>query len=220
MSANPFILAADNNPALLPLLQENPDTAKLQDEYGYSLVHAAASYNHLDLLRKLICDFDVDINIKDEDDETALFVVETVEAAKALVDLGVDVDHRGREGLTAREKIESEADFPAVANYLSTLGSGSSAERAPVSTASAATREPAGIAPPPPEGMEVTYGTMTPDEAGQLDFDPEFRRRIEELAQRDDFDTPEGQADLRKLVEDTITDQGLGDERNVRSKQN
>lgn len=221
MSGNPFVLAADYNPALLPLLQENPATAKSQDEYGYSLVHAAASYNHLDLLRKLICDFDVDINIKDEDDETALFVVETVEAAKALVDLGVDVDHRGLEGLTAREKIEIEADFPDVAAYLSTLGSSSSAERAAASTASASATEPAGVVPPrpPPEGMKVTYGTMTPDEAGELDVDPEFRRRIEEFAQRDDFDTPEGQADLRKLVEDAITDQGLGGERNVRSKQ-
>ncbi len=214
MATNPFLLAADNNAALIPLLQENPATAKSQDEHGYSLVHAAASYNHLDLLRKLILDFGVDINIKDEDNETALFVVETVDAAKTLVELGVDVNHRGLEGTTAREKIEAEADFPEVAAYLDTLGSGLLTDSA-VTTAEAV---PPAIAPPP-EGMKVTFGSMTQDEAADLEIDPEFRRRIEELAHRDDFDTPEGQADLRRLVEDAIADQGLGDERSVRSKQ-
>lgn len=83
---NPFLLAADNSSALLSLLRENPRKASLQDEHGYSLVHAAASYNRLDLLRALVREFDVDVNLKDEDDETALFVVETVEAAKLLVE--------------------------------------------------------------------------------------------------------------------------------------
>lgn len=220
MAANPFLLAADNSPALIPLLQENPATAKSQDEHGYSLVHAAASYNHLDLLRKLIRDFGVDINIKDEDNETALFVVETVDAAKALVELGVDVDHRGLEGTTAREKIEAEADFPEVAAYLATLDSASASASATTVEPTASTAEtlPTAMAPPP-DGMKVTFGSMTQDEAANLEVDPEFRRRIEELAHREDFDTPEGQADLRKLIEDAVSDQGLGDERNVRAKQ-
>ncbi|KAH7160091.1 hypothetical protein B0J13DRAFT_120918 [Dactylonectria estremocensis] len=117
---NPFLLAADDHPTLLPLLRENPALASSQDEHGYSLVHAAASYNHLDLLRVLVREFHVDVNLKDEDDETPLFVVETEAAAQVLVEeLGADIKHRGSEGLTAREKIEAEGDFPAIAVYLS-----------------------------------------------------------------------------------------------------
>jgi hypothetical protein len=52
-----------------------------------------------------------------------------------------------------------------------------------------------------------------------LEVDPEFRRRIEELAAREDFDTAEGQARLRRLVEDTLAGERLGEERNVRPRQ-
>lgn len=213
MAPNPFLLAADNSPDLLPLLRETPSLASSQDEHGYSLVHAAASYNHLDLLRTLINELKVDVNLKDEDDETALFVVETTEAAKVLVEeLGADPLHRGSEGLTAREKIEAENDFPAVAVYLRII----EAERNLLQVAEDAIPE---AIPPPPEGMKLTLGTMDQTEDIPAEIDQEFRRRIEELAQRADFNTPEGQADLRRLVEDAVADQGLGDERQVRSKQ-
>ncbi|KAM0200366.1 hypothetical protein ACHAPA_004907 [Fusarium lateritium] len=213
---NPFLLAADNNPSLLPLLRENAALASSQDEHGYSLVHAAASYNHLDLLRKLVGEFKVDVDLRDEDDETALFVVETREAAQVLVEeLGANINHRGSEGLTAKEKIETEGDFPAVAEYLSKIEAKQADD--PATTAAAVMPE---VIPPPPEGMKVTVGTM--DETTDIpeEIDPEFRRRIEELAQRDDFNTPQGQTELRRLVEDAILGEGgVGDERNVRSKQ-
>ncbi|KAF7545425.1 hypothetical protein G7Z17_g9179 [Cylindrodendrum hubeiense] len=212
---NPYLLAADNNPALLPLLRENPALASSQDDHGYSLVHAAASYNHLDLLRTLVHEFHVDVDLKDEDDETALFVVETEAAAQVLVEeLGADIKHRGSEGLTAREKIEAEGDFPAIAAYLATM----EAKQGGDLDSTAAAIFPDEI-PTPPEGMPVTIGTMDQVQDVLGEADPEFRRRIEELAQRDDFNTPQGQADLRKLVEEALTVEGFGDERSVRSKQ-
>ncbi|KAK7221917.1 hypothetical protein V2G26_009920 [Clonostachys chloroleuca] len=209
--ANPFLLAADNSPDLLPLLHENPALASAQDEHGYSLIHAAASYNHLDLLRTLVNEFKVNVDLKDEDNETALFVVETVKAAKVLVEeLAADTLHRGSEGLTAREKIEAEGDYPEVAAYLSTIEAKKDIEK----TIEEVLPE---TIPPPPEGMKVTVGTM--DETQDIpEVDTEFRRRIEELAQREDFDTAQGQDELRKLVEDAVLGQGLGDERNVRTK--
>ncbi|CAH0054270.1 unnamed protein product [Clonostachys solani] len=209
--ANPFLLAADNSPDLLPLLRENPALASAQDEHGYSLIHAAASYNHLDLLRTLVNEFRVSVDLKDEDNETALFVVETVKAAKVLVEeLAADTLHRGSEGLTAREKIEAEGDYPEVAAYLSTIEAKKDIEK----TIEEVLPE---TIPPPPEGMKVTVGTM--DETEDVpEVDTEFRRRIEELAQREDFDTAQGQDELRKLVEDAVLGQGLGDERNVRTK--
>lgn len=212
MAPNLFLLAADNSAELLPLLRENPALASSQDDHGYSLVHAAASYNHLDLLEALLRELNVNVDLRDEDDETALFVVETPDAAKLLVEMGADPLHRGSDGLTARERIESEGEFPNVAAYLATIENDRNVER----TATDAIPE---TIPPPPEGLEVTMGTMDQLEDVPDQVDPEFRRRIEELASRDDFHTPEGQADLRRLVEDAVADQGLGGERAVRSKQ-
>lgn len=191
--------------------------ASTQDEHGYSLVHAAASYNHLDLLRALVTEFKVDVDLKDEDGETALFVVETPAAASILIDeLGANLQHRGAEGLTARQKIETEGDFPDVAKYLTTI----EASKRDGLVSSDTDAEPlAASIPPPPEGMSVTLGIMDETTEVPSEADPEFRRRIEELAQHDDLDTPQGQARLRVLVIDALADQGFRDDRNVKSRQ-
>ncbi|KAH8785954.1 hypothetical protein F5883DRAFT_481860 [Diaporthe sp. PMI_573] len=209
MPPNPFLLAADNPTALLALLRESPSLASQQDDHGYSLLHAAASYNHLDLLRALVTDFNVPVDIRDEDSETALFVVETVEAARLLVEeLGMDTALAGDEGLTAREKIQQDGDFPAVAEYLA------GREGAPVNGIT-----PNGRLPPVPQGLSVNFGTVNDDEAGSASPDPEFRRRIEDLAAREDLNTEAGQAALRQLVEDAVAGEDLAQERNVRPRQ-
>ncbi|KAI1415468.1 ankyrin repeat-containing protein [Hypoxylon sp. FL1857] len=214
MSANPFILAADNSPALLPLLRENPTLASEQDSHGYSLVHAAASYNHLDLLRTLIREFNVDVNLRDEDDETALFVVETVDAARLLVEeLGADITIKGSDGYTARQKIAEEGDFPQVAEYLQ-----SREDSSHVQILLNGTNGDTGAVPTLPEGLNISVSAVAPTEEGELEVDPEFRRRIEQLAERDDFHSEAGQAELRRLVQDAIGEQNLAD-RNVRSRQ-
>ncbi|KAL0935924.1 ankyrin repeat protein [Colletotrichum truncatum] len=235
MSPNPYLLAADNPTALLSLLRESPAIASGQDEHGYSLVHAAASYNHLDLLRALIQEFKVDVDIRDEDEETALFVVETVAAAQCLVEeLGADIDAKGAEGITAAQKIEGEGDYPEIAAYLNSVESkrlaaavakvtGQSSTSASTTNNTAAaegtTAAPPIDLPPVPEGLAVTLGTMDQTEDVPAEVDPEFKRRIDQLAEREDFHTAEGQAELRRLVEDAVLGQGLAEERNVRPKQ-
>ncbi|KAM7189596.1 ankyrin repeat domain containing protein [Rhypophila sp. PSN 637] len=220
LHANPFILAADDPNALLTLLNDNPSLATDQDSHGYSLVHAAASYNHLDLLRQLIREFSVPVDLRDEDGETALFVVETLDAAKTLVEeLALDPKITNDEGQTAREKIESEGEFPDVVRYLASLeetrtvngnGNGQHTNEAAVTGTTDL-----------PGGIQIRMGTMEEAEAEGLEPDPEFRRRIEELAARDDFQTPEGQAELRRLVEEAVLGQGgvVGEERSVRPRQ-
>jgi len=212
MPPNPFLLAADNSPSLMPLLRENPALAGQQDEHGYSLVHAAASYNHLDLLRALIQEFKVDVNLRDEDEETALFVVETVDAAKILVEeLGADLTIKGSDGHTAREKIAEEGDYPEVAEYLRLK------EASRVQVNGEPAQNGSGV-PPLPEGLNLSVNAITPAEVNEPEPDPEFRRRIEELARRDDFHTEEGQAALRQIVQDVLADRNLED-RNVRPRQ-
>ncbi|KAK4222111.1 ankyrin repeat domain-containing protein 53 [Podospora fimiseda] len=213
MAPNPFILAADDPQALLDLLKENPSLAAGQDDHGYSLVHAAASYNHLDLLRTLIRDYKVPVDIRDEDGDTALFVVETVEAAKVLVEeLGSNPNIRDDEGLTARETIENDGDWPKVAEYLASLPGGE-LEGVFANGASGVSELPAA-----PQGLNVTVGQIDEAEVGEQP-DPEIRRRIEELAARPDFQSEEGQAALRELVREIVGDEGLSEERNVRSRQ-
>ncbi|KAI1655162.1 ankyrin repeat-containing protein [Daldinia decipiens] len=214
MSANPFLLAADNSPALLPLLRENPNLASEQDAHGYSLIHAAASYNHLDLLRSLVREFNVDVNLRDDDEETALFVVETVEAARVLVEeLGADITIKSSEGYTAFQKTVEEGDFPEVAEYLKTKEEASHTQ-----ALSNGTNGDITAAPPIPEGLSISVSTITPAEEAELEVDPEFRRRIEQLAERDDFHSDAGQAELRQLIQDAITERNPAD-RNVRPRQ-
>lgn len=212
--SNPFLLAADNPAQLLTLLQSTPSLASSQDEHGYSLMHAAASYNHLDLIRALVNDFHVNVDLKDEDGETALFVCETVECAKVLVEeLHASITIRGEEeGKTAREKIAEEDDFPQVAVYLRVKELEAHVNGAISENTANGTAAP----PPLPEGLSVDVGTMAPEDAGEL-VDPEFRRRIEELAARDDFHGEAGQSALRELITEALGGE-VGQERDVRQR--
>lgn len=221
---NIFLLAADNSASLLPLLRTDPSLASSQDAHGYSLLHAAVSYQHLDLLRQLVQEFHADVNIKDEDGETPLFVVETVEAAQCLVEkLHADASVRNAEGMTAEEKIEGEGEFPTVAAYLR-----ETRIRNPSSTSDVATTAPVstegvvnGVHPPPPlpPNVTVNVGTMAEQTPDGEEADPEFRRRIEELASRENFQGEEGQRELRELITDAVRGVGAGGhERDVRRR--
>ncbi|KAL8766794.1 MAG: hypothetical protein Q9209_006533 [Squamulea sp. 1 TL-2023] len=208
---NVFILASDNSPQLIPLLRSNPSLASSQDEHGYSLLHAAASYNHHDLLRTLIHDYHVDSNMKDEDGESPIFVAETVETARILIEeLQGDPGQKNDEGLTAEEKIRGEGDFVAVADYLKEVRT--------QGTDSHKNGETEERIPPLPPNVTVKMGTTTEDQVPE-EADPAFRARIEELASREDFQGEEGQKQLRELVTEAV--RGVGsdaDGRDVRRR--
>lgn len=161
-----------------------------------------------------------------------MFVCETVDCAKLLVEeLGADLTARNDDGKTAWERIEEDEDFPDVAVYLrikdlermgangvdttgQTNGAGSTE-----STAVEETNGLNGLERPPrvPEGISVNIGTMSVDDVGEDVVDPEFRRRIEELAAREDFQGEEGQRALRELITEAVRGQ-VGEEREVRQR--
>lgn len=217
---NPFLLAAvvpDPDPRLLPLLRSKPALASTQDDHGYSLLHAAASYNHIDLLKVLINEFHVDVNLTDEDGETCLFVTERVDVAKCLVEeLHIDINIRNDEDSIAADKIESEQDFPEVAAYLK-AHAGLSRDESSTSNASS---NSSGRHPPAlPPNVTINVNATTEETSDDLaqEPDPEFRRRIEELATRENFHTEEGQRELRNLIIDAV--RGVGnEERDVRRR--
>ena len=194
---NPFLFAAntpDPDARLLPLLRSNPELASRQDSHGYSLLHAAASYGHIDLLRALVNEFHVDVNLRDEDNETCLFVAEDMEVAKCLVEeLKIDTSLRNDDEQTAREKFEAEGEYPDVANYLS-HGSAVASELAQSS-----------YPPPLPPNVRLNFGNeIVEEDIPDQQPDPEFRRRIEELASRENFHSEEGQQELRDLITDAV----------------
>ncbi|KAH6614839.1 hypothetical protein C7974DRAFT_320104 [Boeremia exigua] len=197
--------------SILQTLAQHPQLASARDAHGYSLVHAAASYSQLDVLRELVQKYSADVNILDEDGETALFATENVEVAKCLVEeLGADVNIANSEGKTAEQKIgEEEGEGHEVYQYLRSRSAGGE-------LAGAGVVDTNGV--PLPNGVQINMGTMTEDAAGDAP-DPEIRRRIDELAAREDFQTPEVQQQLRELIQEVVTgigaDQG---ERNVRQR--
>ena len=199
-NSNPFTLAAEGSSRLLPLLRAQPALAASQDDHGYSLVHAAASHNQLDLLRTLIEEFYVDPNIKDEDGESALFVVETVEAARLLIeDLGANPDLKNDEGSTAEEKIQMEGDFTTISDFLresrNRNHSGASGNQALPGT---------DRLPPLPPNIKLQLGTLEDEQSLGEVADPGLKQRIEELASRGDFQSEEGQKELRDLITDAV----------------
>lgn len=131
-----------------------------------------------------------------------------------MEELHASISIRGDEGKTAREKIAEDDDFPQVAVYLRVkeLESG-------LTLVNGAGEETNGIHPPPPvpEGINVDFGTMNPEEEAGEVVDPEFRRRIEELAAREDFQGEEGQRMLRELITEAITGD-IVQERDVRRR--
>ncbi|KNG51372.1 ankyrin repeat domain containing protein [Stemphylium lycopersici] len=192
--------------SILSSLAQHPHLASARDAHGYSLVHAAASYNQLSVLRELVQKYNADVNILDEDGETPLFATEKVHVARCLVEeLGADSSIRNSEGQTAEDKIgEEEGEAHEVYQYL--RGRRTGTEPAPAGAV-----ETEGLHPPPPlpEGVKVNMGTMEEDAAEAPD--PEIRRRIEELAARDDYDSEEVQRQLRELVQDVVTGIGADD---------
>ena len=220
---NPFLLAAntpDPDSRLLPLLHSRPEIASRQDAHGYSLLHAAASYDHTELLRVLVNEFRVDVNLRDEDGETCLFVAETIEVAKCLVEeLHIDKSIRNDKGMDALENFESEQEFPEIATYLrecaaqtSTIGNASALHD---TISNGVPHRP----PPLPPNVSINIGTEADavSSTSEQEPDPEFRRRIEELAAREDFHTEEGQRELRELITDAVRDVG-GEGRDVRRR--
>jgi len=100
------------------LIEHESVSPNVPDSFTYTPMHAAASYGHLDILSYLISRGG-NVNVTDEDGETPLFLVETKDVARFLVDNGADATWKNQEGLTPATSLEEE--FPQVAAYLNSI---------------------------------------------------------------------------------------------------
>ncbi|KAK6515491.1 hypothetical protein TWF506_007825 [Arthrobotrys conoides] len=202
---NIWIAASDGDTSqVLSYLSADPSLVNAKDENGYTPIHAAASYGHLDLLRTLIKDYGGDVNLRDEDGDTPLFTSESVEVAKVLVEeLGADWSLKNDIGMTAAESIEGEGTYPLVAEYLETLAS-----------KDAILSSDAGV---PPAGIAVNLTSMDEVPEDLEPVDEEFKRKIEELASRPG---EYSQEELRQLVTEAVHKHILEpEERNVKPRE-
>lgn len=203
MAANLLLIASDKPEKVLEILKTDPSRAKDQDESGYSLLHAAASYGHLTLLRELVSEYKVDVNLLDDDHETCLFVAETEAIARCLIEeLHIDLSIRNNQGQSALERQKEEGDFPEVVQYLRSQTFGHSSIP---STESAS-----------PSEIPLTFTTVEgTDEAEAGVVDEDLKKRIDELVEGGDLQSEHSQQQFRELVADVVrthvTDSGPDD---------
>ncbi|EWM26677.1 hypothetical protein Naga_100001g196 [Nannochloropsis gaditana] len=89
------------------------------DEFGYTCLHAASSYGHVELIQFLV-GRGGDVDVRDPDGDTPLHVCEDVAAAEALVTHGADPQARNNQGKRPHD-VALEEGHVAVAGYLRPL---------------------------------------------------------------------------------------------------
>lgn len=181
MVSNIWVAAADNEIEVVENhINSGNFSANSKDPNGYTPIHAAASYGHLDLL-KLLISKGGDINIQDNEGDTPLHHVEELSVAKFLVEeLKADNKLKNGEGQTAADFVEEEGEFPELAQYLRSLDHESS-------TSVLENLPSPGIV----DGHQIRY-TMEPD---QGEMDDERRKQLEAIV---NSENPE--AALREMV--------------------
>lgn len=188
MVANIWVAAADNELDVVKLhISQGNFTANSKDPNGYTPIHAAVSYGHVELIQYLI-DQGGNVNIQDNEGDTPLHHVEELAIAKLLVeDYKADYKIKNNDDLTPGEYIELEDEYPDIAQYLISLSHDRPLDMSlPVGKVN---------------GHEIRY-TLQDDEP-ELELDPEVlearRLKLESIL---NSDNPE--AGLRELVEKAV----------------
>ena len=81
------------------LIETENLSPNIPDPNSYTPMHAAASYAHTDLLEYLISKGG-DINLRDDDGDTPLYVVESVDMARWMIERGADWGVVNEEGMS------------------------------------------------------------------------------------------------------------------------
>ncbi|KAF9584964.1 hypothetical protein BGW38_004466 [Lunasporangiospora selenospora] len=171
-----------------------------QDEFGYSPLHAAISYGHKELAQYLL-DNGANVNIQDNDNDTPLFVCETVELAEFLIGAGANPMHKNIEDVTAADNAEEEEWFE-VAHYLRDL-----------------TNVPHPDKHDGERSMDMNYllrGSDDDDDDSDKEIEAkfddsipsEYQERIQEIMTSKDFDESKRDEELRKVVAEMLSASG------------
>ncbi|GAA6034802.1 hypothetical protein JCM8097_009306 [Rhodosporidiobolus ruineniae] len=179
--ANIWLACAEGNIDAVRGFLDSGISPNQLDDNSYSSLHAASSWNQRDILRLLV-ERGGDINLTDSDGDTPLYVVEQVGMAKLIVELGGDPRHTNEEGLTPAAALQEE--YPHIALYLRTL----TGESGPSSSSASAAQPQPDLDAPTDELMLAVRSIMERSERGELS-------------------EAETDAQLREVVERTVTGQ-------------
>lgn len=119
---NIWIAASDGNLTYVrEQISSGKHTANDADANGYTPMHAAASYGHIELLKYLVS-VGGNVNLQDEEGDTPLHSVEDVKTAATLVEeLGADWKLKNNEEQTPLAVAEEEDEFPELIAYFRSL---------------------------------------------------------------------------------------------------
>ncbi|KAE8902462.1 hypothetical protein PF005_g18394 [Phytophthora fragariae] len=99
MSVNVWTAASDGDLDSVKAFLASGGDANAKDEFGYTPLQAAVSYNHMELVVFLLAS-GADAKLGDNEMDTPLHRCETVECAKLLLEHGADLNARNTEGQT------------------------------------------------------------------------------------------------------------------------
>ncbi|KAK4509862.1 uncharacterized protein ATC70_007166 [Mucor velutinosus] len=96
---NLWVAAGDGQIDRVRELLESGIAVDGHDQFGYTAMHAAVSYNQIEMV-KLLIEKGANVNIEDFEKDTPLYVAENVEMAQLLLDNGADPKHINEDGIT------------------------------------------------------------------------------------------------------------------------
>ncbi|KAI9596594.1 ankyrin repeat-containing domain protein [Syncephalis fuscata] len=97
--SNIWIAAGEGDSERVQTLLNDGINVNVADDNGYTALHAAASYDRLEMV-KLLLDHGADANCTDADGDTPLFACETIQCVEALLAGGANPALRNDEGKT------------------------------------------------------------------------------------------------------------------------
>jgi ankyrin repeat protein len=122
MVANIWVAASDGDLDVVKAhIASGNFSPNSKDPNGYTPIHAAVSYGHIDLLQYLI-EQGGDINVQDTEGDTPLHHVEDSNTSKLLVEkYKADWKIKNHDGQIPADYVEEDGDFPEVVQYLRSL---------------------------------------------------------------------------------------------------
>ncbi|KAI8980432.1 ankyrin repeat-containing domain protein [Pilobolus umbonatus] len=116
---NLWVAAGDGQLDRVKELIESGVDVNSHDQFGYTAMHAAVSYNQIEVVEYLITK-GADINVRDYEKDTPLFVAETVRMADLLIKNGADPYLTNESGITAASTALEEG-WEEVAHYIAKI---------------------------------------------------------------------------------------------------
>ena len=120
---NIWIASSDGDLARVCCLLSNGVDVNAQDDSGYSPIHAAVSYGHMNLLQFLVEEQGANVRLKDGDGDEPIMFCETPEIFEYLVSHGADPTVVNDAGQTLFD-VAAEDENDAMVTYLVNKGLG------------------------------------------------------------------------------------------------